>query len=210
MMMMRRSKRRRFETLALHERANDKRMAAATRAGRRGGEGRNVSAASSSFASSSSSSSSSFPSFSHFASSLSARKGRRSRSSAENKKGVSVRMCAIDASNSSEEVDLLVVGPGVLGTRVARQWQQRGLGLVHGKTRSHETRDRIMKGSSKDCPFASVLVDWDEVSKSNNEKLYKYVVFSAPPSGNEDYARCVAEAADVVDWEKNGTRSLQS
>ena len=206
-MMMRRSKRRRFETLALHERANDKRMAAATRAGRRGGEGRNVGAASSSFASSSSSSFSSFSSFSHFASSLSARKGRRSRSSAESKKGVSVRMCA---SNSSEEVNLLIVGPGVLGTRVARQWQQRGLGLVHGKTRSHETRDRIMKGSSKDCPFASVLVDWDEVSKSNNEKLYKYVVFSAPPSGNEDYARCVAEAADVVDWEKNGTRSLQS
>ena len=100
---------------------------------------------------------------------------------------------------------LLVVGPGVLGTRIAQGWQQRGLGHVHGKTRSEATRDKLMSLSNgneaNDRLFSAVSVKYD---MAKDAQLYRYVVFCAPPSGNEDYAQCVAEAADVVDWDNNG------
>ena len=110
-------------------------------------------------------------------------------------------------TNKEIKDDLLVVGPGVLGTRIARVWknicndddEMRRENRVTAKARSEETVQKL-RTNERDV-FDSVVATWEEDTNEKGEsRLYRHVVFAAPPSGNANYSAEVAAAAQRVDW----------
>ncbi|KAL0019454.1 hypothetical protein WJX77_002659 [Trebouxia sp. C0004] len=90
--------------------------------------------------------------------------------------------------------DLLVVGPGVLGSYVGMLWQQQhSTATVTGQTNSTTNHDRLRQMRIQ--PRTKVESD---------SRQFPYVLFSAPPSGSSDYPAEVAEAAKL--W--NGAGAL--
>ena len=113
-----------------------------------------------------------------------------------------------DASSSN----LLIVGPGVLGSYVGILWQQQQpSAVVVGQTNSSTNHDR-----SNACPFQMVVytaayssqsvcdhfcrlkkMDIQPRTKdSADKKQFPYVLFSAPPSGSQDYPAEVGACPD--------------
>lgn len=83
------------------------------------------------------------------------------------------------------EEDLLVVGPGVLGGYAGVLWRNGGRGAVRGETNSDAAHGRLaaqgLTPALKPAPGAPAAT-------------YDNVLFSAPPSGSEDYVGEVAAA----------------
>ncbi|KAL3688235.1 hypothetical protein R1sor_014544 [Riccia sorocarpa] len=105
-----------------------------------------------------------------------------------------------NASNDSQsfvpgKADLLVVGPGVLGTLVAQQWFKVNEGEcnVVGQTNTTNQHDRLRS--------MGIIPVTKDVQKGEK---FSYVIFCAPPSGSEDYGAEVRAAAER--W--NGEGSL--
>lgn len=108
---------------------------------------------------------------------------------------------------------LLVVGPGVLGMRAARVWR-KGAGegaTACAKTRTKETAERVATevmatgdeaGEQARPVFDHAMSEWP----SGTGQTYRHVIFSAPPSGNTDYAAEVATAAARTDWSDDSAR----
>ncbi|KAL2630328.1 hypothetical protein R1flu_015014 [Riccia fluitans] len=93
------------------------------------------------------------------------------------------------------KADLLVVGPGVLGTMVAQEWFKVNEGEcnVVGQTNTTNHHERL-----RSIGILPVTKDARQGEKFSN------VIFCAPPSGSEDYAAEVRAAAER--W--NGEGSL--
>ena len=107
------------------------------------------------------------------------------------------------ASNSSTQPqpsghDLLVVGPGVLGSYVGILWQQQHpSATVVGQTNSTANHDRYcrMKTASSTNIIAHNLIACrlqqmhiqSRTKDSASSRKFPYVLFSAPPSGSTDY-----------------------
>jgi len=99
------------------------------------------------------------------------------------------------AEGGVAESDLLVVGPGVLGSLVGQYWLQghdEGCKVV-GQTNT----------TNRHAELASIGIVPVTKGAQSGEK-YPFVVFSAPPSGSEDYVAEVRAAAQR--W--NGEGSL--
>ena len=90
--------------------------------------------------------------------------------------------------------DLKVVGAGHLGLRVALLWQQKfPESKIYLKTRSdHPQRSEKWIKSG-----------FTPLNKAHDEVRTPYVVFCAPPTGNDEYDRDVAQAASK-DWTGDG------
>lgn len=101
--------------------------------------------------------------------------------------------CSCTDDGMGNESDLLVVGPGVLGKRIAEQWKLTMSTNVVGKTRSDATRKELL--SLPSCPFEKVVTSWQEL----DSKVFKYVIFCAPPSGNDDYPAEVTKSTKYYD-----------
>ncbi|KAL3149562.1 hypothetical protein ABBQ32_002341 [Trebouxia sp. C0010 RCD-2024] len=90
--------------------------------------------------------------------------------------------------------DLLVVGPGVLGSYVGILWQQQyPSATVVGQTNSTANHDRLQQMHIQ-----------PRTKDGADSRKFPYVLFSAPPSGSTDYPAEVREAAKLWD----GTGSL--
>ena len=103
-----------------------------------------------------------------------------------------------DASVSAYDRDVLIVGPGVLGSRIASEWLERyPSAVVVGQTnteRAHETlRLAGVTARTKDFPS-------DDPSAGRS---FAYVIFCAPPSGSEDYPGELRDALKY--WNGRGT-----
>jgi len=103
-----------------------------------------------------------------------------------------------DASVSAHDRDVLIVGPGVLGSRIARQWLERyPSAVVVGQTNTdnaHETL-RLAGVTPRTKNFPS-----DDPSAGRS---FAHVIFCAPPSGSEDYPGEVRDALKY--WNGRGT-----
>ena len=93
--------------------------------------------------------------------------------------------------------DLLVVGPGVLGSRVAVGWLAKYPGaVVVGQTNT----DASHEGLESLGVYPRVKnFDADDATAG---RTFPYVVFSAPPSGSEDYPGEVESALKY--WDGKG------
>ena len=100
-------------------------------------------------------------------------------------------------TSSAQAKDLLVVGPGVLGTKICQQWLQKFPGaVVVGQTNTDASHAGLV--SVGVAPRVKAF-DADEPSAN---RTFPYVVFSAPPSGSEDYVAEVRSALKY--WNKEG------
>jgi len=122
----------------------------------------------------------------------------------------SSRSRAVAAASTSDapgpfgdDRNLLVVGPGVLGSRIARVWLSNFPGaVVVGQTNTDAAHDGLRsvgvtprtKDFGADDPTAT--------------RRFPYVVFSAPPSGSEDYPGEVAAALKY--WDGSGAFAFTS
>jgi nucleoside-diphosphate-sugar epimerase len=105
---------------------------------------------------------------------------------------------AAATSSSSHNRDALIVGPGVLGTAIACDWLRAFPGaVVVGQTNT--TNSHV--GLTKSGMHARVK-DFKKDDASAN-RVFDYVVFSAPPSGSEDYPAEVAAALKY--WSGKGS-----
>lgn len=88
--------------------------------------------------------------------------------------------------------DLLIVGPGVLGSMVAELWLQRfPKARVVGQTNTERSHGRLRAmGLEPRTKF------------QGDGTAFPYVIFCAPPSGSDDYPKEVAEA--VQHWNHKG------
>ncbi|CAK9861796.1 unnamed protein product [Sphagnum jensenii] len=101
--------------------------------------------------------------------------------------------CA-DPTCRSKEKDLLVVGPGVLGSLIATIWLQQNAGCkVVGQTNTTNHHEELQA-----LGIHPITKDEGATDK------YPFVVFSAPPHGSENYITEVRAAAER--W--NGVGSL--
>ncbi|KAF8059377.1 hypothetical protein HT031_005182 [Scenedesmus sp. PABB004] len=101
-----------------------------------------------------------------------------------------VAMAAADGG----ERDLLIVGPGVLGSYLGVLWREAFPGAaVTAQTNSDANHERLRK-------MGLSPVTRDGVPPG---KTFPYVLFSAPPSGSEDYPAAVAAAA--AQWDGRGS-----
>jgi nucleoside-diphosphate-sugar epimerase len=81
--------------------------------------------------------------------------------------------------------DLLIVGPGVLGKRVAALWhEEHPDASIVGETRTTSSHAGLRA--------AGII---PTVFPTDPEMLFSQVVFCAPPTGNVDYPGCVRAAA---------------
>ncbi len=100
-------------------------------------------------------------------------------------------------ASASSGSDLLVVGPGVLGTLVARRWKEAlgaGGARVVGETAT-DLNHAALEGAG--CFDA---LQTREAAKEG--EAFPFVVFAAPPSGSEDYVGEVERA--VARWDGTG------
>ncbi|BDA51136.1 hypothetical protein COCOBI_18-0110 [Coccomyxa sp. Obi] len=98
---------------------------------------------------------------------------------------------AADSSTASK--DLLIVGPGVLGSYLGKLWLERfPSAKVVGQTNSDASHDRLR----------SLNIQPRTKDEAGSEK-FPFVVFSAPPSGSTDYVAEVKAALRL--WDGQGT-----
>ncbi|KAJ8900842.1 hypothetical protein NDN08_000141 [Rhodosorus marinus] len=90
--------------------------------------------------------------------------------------------------------NLLIVGPGRLGSRIAKLWTH---GEVTGETRTETNHEMLRAGGIKPS------------TKAKRSKVgYNYVAITAPPTGNADYAKEVADAC--LAWTGEGAMVFTS
>ncbi|KAH8945874.1 hypothetical protein BDL97_12G064400 [Sphagnum fallax] len=107
---------------------------------------------------------------------------------------VDVRDFCADPTCRTKEKDLLVVGPGVLGSLIATIWLQQNAGCkVVGQTNTTNHHEELQA-----LGIHPITKDEGATDK------YPFVVFSAPPHGSENYITEVRAAAER--W--NGVGSL--
>ncbi|XP_024391486.1 uncharacterized protein [Physcomitrium patens] len=95
---------------------------------------------------------------------------------------------------TNSHADLLVVGPGVLGSLVGRRWLELHEGCrVVGQTNTTNRHEELLS-----------LGIFPVTKDSHSGDKFPYVIFCAPPSGSENYAAEVRAAAQR--W--NGEGSL--
>ncbi|CAM6099914.1 unnamed protein product [Calypogeia fissa] len=109
--------------------------------------------------------------------------------------GVGVMGTKMGRSTETSVPDLLIVGPGVLGSLVGQLWLKGNEGSIVVGQSNTTTRHEDLKSVG----IVPVVKD----DPQNTEK-FPYVIFCAPPSGSEDYAGEVRAAAER--W--NGEGSL--
>lgn len=109
---------------------------------------------------------------------MSRRASRRSAAAAASTSGASA-----PALEGHRPRELLVVGPGVLGSRIARVWLDRYPGaVVVGQTNTTASHAGLTS-----LGVSPRVKNFDE-DEPSAKRTFPYVVFSAPPSGSEDYA----------------------
>jgi hypothetical protein len=92
--------------------------------------------------------------------------------------------CSTDRVIMSAD-DLLIVGPGVLGQRVASQWiAAHPTASIVGETRSTNSHAALIAAGISPT-----------ISSTREQSQYSQVVFCAPPRGNPDYPGAVSAAA---------------
>lgn len=100
---------------------------------------------------------------------------------------------------------LVVVGAGVLGRLAAQEWQELHPGgcevLGVTRTRPDEEREAAMNAEGITHRYRS-----DIEASVRCGKRWPYVLFSASPSGNDDYAAAVESALDYWDKKAPGGR----
>jgi len=102
------------------------------------------------------------------------------------------RRVAAAASQSNCSRDLLVVGPGVLGSLVCQRWlKEFPAATVVGQTNTDNAHERLLS-----------LGVMPRLKDRAGEAKFPFVVFSAPPSGSEDYAAEVEAALRL--WDGTG------
>lgn len=90
--------------------------------------------------------------------------------------------------------DLLIVGPGVLGSYLGVLWKEAFPGAtVTAQTNTTNSHDRL-----RDMGLNPVTRDAAPAGKQ-----YPYVLFAAPPSGSEDYPGAVSAA--TKQWDGTGS-----
>lgn len=96
-------------------------------------------------------------------------------------------------SHGSTEMDLLVVGPGVLGRLVAENWLKANPSCrVYGQTRTMDHHEELGRLGIK--PIIKGL---------DSRNCFPFVIFCAPPSGSEDYPAEVRAATSQ--WSGEGS-----
>lgn len=89
--------------------------------------------------------------------------------------------------------DLLIVGPGVLGSYVGKLWLDDHPDVtVVGQTNTTSNHDRLRS-----------LGLQPRVKGDADDRKFPFVMFAAPPSGTEDYPAEIAKAATY--WDGTGT-----
>lgn len=98
--------------------------------------------------------------------------------------------CSADlGARSGRNQDLLIVGPGWVGQRVASLWMQLHPGVrVVGESRSNKNHEELKE-----------LGIIPKLAADSTDEHFRYVVFCAPPSGNDDYAGAVRSAVERTD-----------
>lgn len=98
---------------------------------------------------------------------------------------------------SNDAQDLLVVGPGVLGTKIAQHWLSKfPAAVVVGQTNTTASHAGLVSVG------VSPRVKTFAANAPGEPRSFPFVVFSAPPSGSEDYVAEVVAALKY--WNKDG------
>ncbi len=85
--------------------------------------------------------------------------------------------------------NLLVVGPGVLGSLVCQKWLEMfPAAIVVGQTNSTKNHERLEK--------MGITARTEGAFEYFDPKSFPYVVFSAPPSGSDDYPGEIKKALE--------------
>ena len=85
--------------------------------------------------------------------------------------------------------NLLVVGPGVLGSLVCQKWLEMfPAAIVVGQTNSTKNHESLEK--------LGITARTEDTFEHFDPKMYPYVVFSAPPSGSDDYPGEIKKALE--------------
>ncbi|GAB2266215.1 hypothetical protein Dimus_001236 [Dionaea muscipula] len=100
---------------------------------------------------------------------------------------------AASLSGAVGKSDLLIVGPGVLGSLVAQKWREENPGCqIHGQTATVDHHDELrqigINPSLKGTKFS---------------QEFPYVIFCAPPYRSPDYPGDIREAA--LNWNGEGS-----
>jgi len=103
------------------------------------------------------------------------------------------------------EFDLLIVGPGVLGTLVAKKWIEKFPNCrVVGQTKTEKNHQMLKKKGIEAKIASKEAID----ENSQAAELFPFVVFSAPPSGSDDYQSEIKKA--LMKWDPRQRRRRQS
>ena len=108
---------------------------------------------------------------------------------------------SVNAAAPSTSSSLLICGPGVLGSYLAKLWlDEYGPGTVTGQTNTTNNHPALsaigVSCRTKDDAAASTS------PPGTTKATFPNVVYSAPPSGSTDYAADVSEA--LTWWDKTG------
>ena len=99
----------------------------------------------------------------------------------------------VQASASHSEKNLLVVGPGVLGSCLGKLWiDEYGSGTVVGQTKTTSHHDMLK----------SIGITPRTAEEVQPGETFPYVAYCAPPSGSDDYPGDVAKA--LACWDGTG------
>eukprot|EP00252_Welwitschia_mirabilis_P025015 TRINITY_DN7660_c0_g1_i3.p1 TRINITY_DN7660_c0_g1~~TRINITY_DN7660_c0_g1_i3.p1 ORF type:complete len:240 (+),score=18.71 TRINITY_DN7660_c0_g1_i3:265-984(+) len=94
--------------------------------------------------------------------------------------------------DARSEMDLLIVGPGVLGRIIAEKWlKAHSPALVYGQTRSVDHHEELKMMGIRPLIKGAAL------------RKFPFVIFCAPPSGNKDYPGEVRYATSL--WSGEGS-----
>lgn len=100
--------------------------------------------------------------------------------------------------------ELLIVGPGVLGSYLGKLWIDKG-GSVTGRTNTTNNHPRcdFHTAQTQALYRLKALGIAPQTYEDCGEHKFPNVVFCAPPSGSEDYAGSVRDAVGY--WDGSGT-----
>lgn len=107
-------------------------------------------------------------------------------------------------ATSSSVGSCVVVGVGVLGTSLCKQLLEHDRfqdTILTGITKSTNRHDAIRQSVGDVLSSRLLLKTRDQIK---DDETFDNVVFCAPPSGFEDYAEAVKDAAQKL-WNKQGT-----
>ncbi|CAG9467744.1 unnamed protein product [Pedinophyceae sp. YPF-701] len=114
---------------------------------------------------------------------------------------MSVRASAAPEFKSTSErkpssEDLLIVGPGVLGSVAGLKWLEAA---PQGSTALGQTNTETRHGKLREMGLAARTRE----EAANSTEKFPFVLFSAPPSGSADYVAEVQAALDL--WDGTGS-----